>query len=149
VGLRHLSWNNSGSSATSAPDRPSPRPGFLAGIIPTRPKRPPCRSFASGLVLAAGTTLLSSPDPHRQFQPTLVTPYPPRRSSAVSSIPTAMDTSGAGHRVVSPCALDPNLPSLIQRSRSLDNVSRERTLPLGPIGQSPASPGVHYTTVDL
>jgi hypothetical protein len=52
--------------------------------------------------------------------------------------PPVADRSGAGHRAISPCTLDPNRSSMIQRSRSRDTVSHERALPLGPIGQSPA-----------
>jgi hypothetical protein len=82
-----------------------------------------------------------SPSPH-QFQPALVTPDPPDgRVCLVSGDLAAADRSSVGHRVVNPCALDPNRPSLIQRSGSTDTASYERALPLGSTRQLPAPRG--------
>jgi hypothetical protein len=84
---------------------------------------------------------VSSPGPPRQFQPTPTTLGPRDRVCPISSEPTAVDRSGANHRVVNPCAPDLNRPSLTQRSKSLDTTSREHALPLGPICRSLVPPG--------
>jgi hypothetical protein len=77
------------------------------------------------------------PDCHPYFQPTPATPGPRKPVCSVCGDPAAADRSGTAHRVISPCALDLNRSSLIQRSRSLDTTSCEHALPLGPTCRLP------------
>jgi hypothetical protein len=102
------------SPGLSAPETPSPWPGFLARSTLLR-----CYPVSSP-VLAAGVPPMSSPDLHRSFQPSPATPDPPATASASSLATSPLRRGNAGHRAAKPRVSHRSHPSHIQRFGSAE-----------------------------